>query len=253
VSRWFRFYADAMRNPKVLRLSDKDFRLWVRLLAVASENEGRIMALPDLKLTLAMRLDHLKEGINRLISGGLIDALEHGYEPHNWSKFQYKSDTSNERVAKHRAARNVTVTPPETETETEEEKTVANATDGEPSQDANSADEPIDLKALLFSTGKPYLIRNGVTAANAGSILGKWRQTYGDGAVIDALALAQSEACSDPIPFITKILERRHANNGTGRPMAGNARTVVEHPARAMFKPRPVIIDAAIGADGGAA
>ena len=34
MSRWFRFYAEAMRNPKVARLSDKEFRLWVELLAV---------------------------------------------------------------------------------------------------------------------------------------------------------------------------------------------------------------------------
>jgi uncharacterized protein YdaU (DUF1376 family) len=102
---------------------------------------------------------------------------------------------------------------------TEEKKeAVVRTTDGEPSQDANPTDDPIDLKALLFSTGKPYLIRNGVSAANAGSILGKWRQTYGDGAVIDALALAQAEACSAPIPFITKILEKR--NGHTARPMA---------------------------------
>ena len=50
---------------------------------------------------------------------GLIDRLTDGYEPHNWSKFQYKSDTSNQRVTRHRAKRNVTVTPPDTETETE--------------------------------------------------------------------------------------------------------------------------------------
>lgn len=119
MSRWFRFYAEAMRNPKVMRLSDKDFRLWVGLMAVASENDGVIPENNDLKMVLGMRLDHLQGGLNRLISGGLIDVLAQGYEPHNWSKFQYKSDTSTERVTKHRAKRNVTVTPPETDTETE--------------------------------------------------------------------------------------------------------------------------------------
>lgn len=120
MSRWFRFYSEAMRNPKVLRLSDKDFRLWVNVLAVASENDGHIPPDDDLKLVLGVRLDHLQGGLNRLISGGLIDPLEHGYEPHNWSKFQYKSDTSTDRVQKHRAKRNVSVTPPDTETETED-------------------------------------------------------------------------------------------------------------------------------------
>lgn len=117
--RWFRFYADAMRNPKVARLTDKQFRLWVQLLAVASENDGKIPSEADLKHMLNRRLDHLLTGVKELLSIGLIDRLEVGYEPHNWNKFQYKSDTSNERVAKHRAKRNVTVTAPETETEAE--------------------------------------------------------------------------------------------------------------------------------------
>lgn len=120
--RWFRFYSAAMRDPKVAKLSDKQFRLWLHLLAVASENDGCIPPLEDLKYLLNRRLDHLSTGVKELISMGLIDCLSDGYEPHNWGKFQYKSDTSSERVAKHRAKRNVTVTPPDTETETETEK-----------------------------------------------------------------------------------------------------------------------------------
>jgi hypothetical protein len=110
-----------MRNPKVARLSDKQFRLWVELLAVASENDGLLPCLDDLRYMLNRRLDHLSTGVEQLISMGLIDRLTDGYEPHNWSKFQYKSDTSNQRVARHRAKRNVTVTPPDTDTETETE------------------------------------------------------------------------------------------------------------------------------------
>jgi hypothetical protein len=127
MSRWFRLYADAMRNPKVARLSDKEFRLWVRLLSVASENEGAIPPLDDLKHVLSMRLDHLSSGVDRLISGGLIDALDEGYTPHSWAKFQYKSDVSTARVVKHREKRNVSETPPETEAETDTEPTPAKA------------------------------------------------------------------------------------------------------------------------------
>ena len=111
-----------MRNPKVMRLSDADFRLWVKMLAIASENDGKLPPVADLKLVLNARLDHLSSALKRLISGGLIDPLEHGYEPHGWDKFQYKSDTSNERVAKHRAKCNVTVTPPDTDTETDKKE-----------------------------------------------------------------------------------------------------------------------------------
>jgi hypothetical protein len=112
---WFRFYSAAMRDPKVAKLSDRDFRLWVSLLAASSENDGRLPPADDLKHLLSVRLDHLLSGVDRLISIGLIDALEQGYKPHNWEKFQYKSDVSTARVQKHRASRNVSETAPDTE------------------------------------------------------------------------------------------------------------------------------------------
>jgi len=127
MSRWFRFHADAMRNPKVGRLSDKEFRLWVELLSVAAENDGLIPCLSDLKHVLKRRLDHLSTGVERLISMGLIDALGGGYEPHNWSKFQYKSDVSTDRVKRHREKRNVSETPPDTDTDTDTEIVIAKA------------------------------------------------------------------------------------------------------------------------------
>lgn len=130
MARWFRFHVEAMRHPKVARLSDKEFRLWVLLLTVASENDGKIPCLGDLKHILNRRLDHLSTGVERLLSMGLIDPLEGGYIPHNWEKYQYKSDVSTERVKRHREKRNVSVTPPDTETDTETEKSKAYAFDG---------------------------------------------------------------------------------------------------------------------------
>src|SRR6185369_840516 len=96
------------RNPKVARLSDSDFRLWDELLCVASENEGLIPPLDDLKHLLNRRLDHLSKGLKRLVDGRLIEALEVGYSPRNWNEKQYKSDTSTPRVQAFRAKRNVT-------------------------------------------------------------------------------------------------------------------------------------------------
>lgn len=117
MSKWFRFYSDAVRNPKVAALSDREFRLWVALLSAASENAGELPPAEELKHVLNTRLDHLLTGLERLITAGLIDRLERGYEPHHWSKFQYKSDTSTDRVKKHRSERNVSETPPEADTE----------------------------------------------------------------------------------------------------------------------------------------
>ena len=81
MNRWFRFYADAMRNPKVAALSDAEFRLWVELLAVASENDGHIPPVELLKHVLKRRLDHLLRGLEALLRALLIDVLSDGYEP----------------------------------------------------------------------------------------------------------------------------------------------------------------------------
>lgn len=126
-------YSDSARNPKVAALSDRDHRTWVNLLGVASENDGHIPPLNALKHLMMVRLDHLSSALDRLAKAGLIDVLETGYEPHNWNKFQYKSDTSNERVTLHRERKKrVTVTPPDTETESETDNVVSISKDISP-------------------------------------------------------------------------------------------------------------------------
>ena len=209
MSHWFRFYADAMRNPKVLRLSDSDFRLWVKLLAVASENDGKIAPADDLKMVLGVRLDYLKGGLKRLISGGLVDPLRHGYEPHGWAKFQYKSDVSTGRVHKHRAKRNVSETPPEAETEVTE----ANASGGEPPTAA-------DLTKAVWDSGKTILKAAGHDDRQAGSIIGRFRKSYSDSQVLTVLSRCQAEQPSEPVEWLTKALQLEQArcagsaNNG---------------------------------------
>nr|WP_053000378.1 DUF1376 domain-containing protein [Sphingomonas sp. Y57] len=70
--------------------------------------------------------------------------------------------------------------------------------------------KPIDLKAAIFAAGVPLLTAGGSTPGAARSMLGKWRRDYGDGAVLDALAAAQAEAVSAPIPWINRTLEARN-------------------------------------------
>ena len=196
--RWFRFYSAAMRDPKVAKLTDKQFRLWMNLLAVASENDGHIPMLDDLKYLLNRRLDHLSTGVKELISMGLIDCLADGYEPHNWNKFQYKSDTSKERVAKHRAKRNVTVTPPDTETDTDI---------------TLSKDNGASADAVFWSNAKAYL-----GGKNPGALIGKWCRDYTKAEVAKAIGAAQVERAVDPVSYIERIL--RGASKALERPIA---------------------------------
>jgi hypothetical protein len=124
VSRWFRFYDDAINDPKILRLSDKMFRAWTGMLCLASKYGGTI---PKCDIAIALRVS---EGgatgiISYLVEHNLLDDLGDVVTPHNWDGRQYKSDTSNERVKRYRqrkcnVTQTVTVTPPDTEAETEQ-------------------------------------------------------------------------------------------------------------------------------------
>lgn len=149
MSRWFRFYSEAMRDPKVAGLSDPLFRLWMDLLCVASDNDGLIPPLDDLKHILRRRLDHLSRGLDDLIRARLMVSLEYGYKPNGWDKRQYKSDTSTDRVAKHREKRNVSETSPDTETESDTDAEVAKAT--KPRTRKVHADKPDGIDGSVWS------------------------------------------------------------------------------------------------------
>ncbi|OYZ14337.1 MAG: hypothetical protein B7Y35_11250 [Sphingomonadales bacterium 28-64-96] len=75
---------------------------------------------------------------------------------------------------------------------------------------APPADAEPDLKSKVFGTGVRLLTAAGTPDHQARAIVGKWRRDFGDPAVFEALAVAEREAATAPIPFITATLERRH-------------------------------------------
>ena len=188
IVRWFRFYTDAIRHPKVATLSDGDYRLWTELLAVAADNDGVIPSLEALKSLLKRRSDHLKAGVNRLVKAGLINASDDGFYPHNWRKRQYKSDTSTDRVKRFRSAsRNVSETPPETETETEE--TLAKANDADASPEKQFWQQAV---GYLGEAKRP--------------LVGRWCRDFGQAETAKAITVAQVERAVDPIAYIERTL-----------------------------------------------
>jgi hypothetical protein len=202
VSRWFRSYADTHRNPKIARLSDKDFRLWHRLLCIAAENGGTIPPADDLKHMLSMRLDHCSEALRRFQNGGLLDPVEGGYVPHNWNQRQYKSDTSTERVRKFRTkgnvAGNVSETAPDTDTESD---TLANAN--------GAAAAAADPEKIMFDSGLAMLQAQGVPERKGRPWLGKLKRDYGAPDVISALSAAKREGAIELISFVEAALKTR--------------------------------------------
>jgi hypothetical protein len=126
MSRWFRFYDDAMNDPKLLRLSDELFRAWTILLCFASKNGGTLPPTDDIALALRLRPTKVAEWITKLVKGGLLDNNDGVFSPHNWNARQFKSDVSTERVKRFRnGKRNVSETASETPPEAEQNRTEA--------------------------------------------------------------------------------------------------------------------------------
>lgn len=125
--QWFRFYHDALDDPKVQRLPGGRFKAWVNLLCLASRNDGKI---DKRNVSFALRLSD--EEAEFLISDftsrecELLDWIDETFlEPHNWPARQYKSDVSTDRVHRFREKkRNVSSNVSEGQKETQTEKVV---------------------------------------------------------------------------------------------------------------------------------
>jgi hypothetical protein len=114
--QWFRFYADALNDPKVQRLSGPTFKNWVNCLCLAAKGGGILPAMPDIAFALRLNEPDAMNAITELQAAGLLDQTGAGLMPHNWAARQYRSDSSAARTRKYRERKrhgDVTVTPPE--------------------------------------------------------------------------------------------------------------------------------------------
>jgi len=128
---WFRFYNEALDDPKVQRLDGDTFKTWVNLLCLCARHDGLPKSIQDISFALRVDVHGCSTVLSRLADAGLLDRLHGGvdgmhYAIHAWDKRQYKSDTSTERVKRFRerssnATETVNETPPDTETDTDTE------------------------------------------------------------------------------------------------------------------------------------
>lgn len=107
--KWFRFYSEALHDPKVQSLPAEIFKIWVNILCVACNlDAGRLPSVAE--LAFSMRLPELSTGeaLVLLEKAGLLDIKrnQHStiYYVHGWEKRQCKSDSSTERVKRFRNA-----------------------------------------------------------------------------------------------------------------------------------------------------
>lgn len=131
---WFRLYDSIIDDPKILQLSDEFRWLFVVLLSISSRQSERGSLPNQSEIAIHMRVtkSKCKRVISRFIELGFIDVnKEEGtLSVHGWDSRQRRSDSSAERVARHRdrySERSCNVTNPlphvcATETETDKER-----------------------------------------------------------------------------------------------------------------------------------
>lgn len=123
VNRWFRFYSEALEDPKVQRLDGETFKAWINILCLANRTDGLLPSLADIAFALRTDENGARSVVDRLHRAVLLDRISGGpegyrYVPHAWRKRQYKSDTSTERVKRFRQrSKSVAETAPESESE----------------------------------------------------------------------------------------------------------------------------------------
>ena len=93
----------------------------------------------------------------------------------------------------------------------------------------------IDLEAQVWAIGKAYLIESGVSPAQAGGLIGRWRKELGfdDLEVLRLLRRAQAECVSEPKSFIEgciKSLKGKSNGKATARQFGRNREVIDDHP-----------------------
>lgn len=122
---WFRMYAEFAMDPKVQMLNEADQRRFVMLLCLRCSNDG--VTLQDEEVAFQLRISSEQWAATKAV---FLEKKLIGTDnaPRAWDKRQYRSDSSAERVSRHRAKKkqesNVTATPPEAEAESDTDKTL---------------------------------------------------------------------------------------------------------------------------------
>ncbi len=126
--QWFRLHNKLLNDPVVQGLSDKQFKVYINLLCHASlvDKNGLIGTINETSFALRETKEIVSSCFMAFQEVGLLVTSETDSETFHipqWRKKQYKSDTSTDRVRKHRENKKrfkaVTVTPPDTDTDTD--------------------------------------------------------------------------------------------------------------------------------------
>lgn len=120
---WIKLYTEIVHDPKMGRLSNRQFRTCINLFCLAGiiDDDGKLPCAADLSWQLRVAVDDLIDDLQALASVGILEQIGDSWHVRKWEERQTKppSDTPAEilkRVNKHRAnKRNEGVTPLQSE------------------------------------------------------------------------------------------------------------------------------------------
>lgn len=155
---WFRFYHEALDDPKVQRLPPDLFKFWVNLLCLANRGRPRGALPPVADVAFALRVSEAEAAsmLAELARRELLDRAGDGYAPHGWRKRQHESDDVTARVRKHRGQQRGETLPPgdcETFHETLHETPPDTETDPEQSRPEEKPPQPPAAKRRPAAPG----------------------------------------------------------------------------------------------------
>lgn len=134
---WFRMYAEFAHDPKVQMMPEAMQRRYMMLMCMRCSNA--LVTLHDDEIAFHLRISapDLAETKALFVAKGFIDEA---WNLLNWEKRQFASDSSAQRVAKHRAAKKA------------EQKQGSNADVTLPKQDDNALDTDTDTEEQLHTS-----------------------------------------------------------------------------------------------------
>lgn len=103
--KWFRFYHEAYKNPKIKRMRPELFKFWVQLLCVASDSpdRGTIESADHLACAMGLRLPLVDRLTRELAASNLLVISASGsLTPYHWSERQPDGDDAAKRKKNYR-------------------------------------------------------------------------------------------------------------------------------------------------------
>jgi hypothetical protein len=108
--QWVKWHTKVLTEPKVLRLNDKQFRVFANVIALAGyldDEEGRLGPTEDVALHLRLSVTKTGAALTELCAAGIVILRENVWFLKNWNEYNGKPTSDRkenvlERVHKHR-------------------------------------------------------------------------------------------------------------------------------------------------------